>query len=144
MESLIPFTLFGSGILFGIAIVILFFTLIACDLTESGIWATTFVLIFLGLNYFWGTFDVSIILSFRNIGIYLFVGFLFSLIRTYFKGRELSKDEKKYFDLKNHVFRWWFLWPIAAINWVLGRLLMDLFDFVYKKISQLYTSIFNI
>jgi hypothetical protein len=77
--------------------------------------------------------------------IYLFLGFIFSLIRTIAKGRELKDTEdKKYFELKEHVFRWWLLWPICAITWVLGRLLVDVYNFLYSKISRVYEFLFNL
>lgn len=142
-QNLIPFALFGSGILFTIALLLLFVVLIFCDLEESGISATVSVLIFLGLNYLWGTFDILTILSIRNVLIYVFVGFLFSIIRTYFKGKELPPEEKKYFHLKDHVFRWWFLFPICIINWIFGSLLKDMFDAIYDKISSVYSRLFN-
>ena len=116
METLIPFTLFGSGILFGVVLVLLFITLITLDLKSDGWSATLAVCLFVGLNHFWGTFDIWSIITFWNVFLYLLIGFFFSVLRTYAKGRELSKyDErwkvyyKKDFKLKEHVFRWWFL-----------------------------------
>ena len=143
MENLINFSLFGSGIIFGIAILLLFISLIASDIEENGWGASVSLGIFLGLNYFWGNFPVLEYLNLRNIGIYLFIGFLFSLIRTYFKGKELNKTQKEYFNLKEHVFRWWFLFPICMINWVFGKLLKDLYNLLYSKVSKIYTIIFN-
>ncbi|MFK5282745.1 hypothetical protein ACI3PL_24580, partial [Lacticaseibacillus paracasei] len=81
--------------------------------------------------------------SFRNISIYLFLGFIFSLIRTYFKGKKLDTKQKEYFELKEHVFRWWLMFPICLITWVFGDLLKDLYNFVYSKLSKVYQSIFN-
>ena len=144
-QNLMPaFTLFGNAILFGLALLTLFIVLVIADLSESGTTATISVLIFLGLNYFWGNFDVLTIISIRNVGVYLFLGFLFSLIRTYFKGKELSVEQKKYFDLKDHVFRWWFLFPICLINWVFGSLLKDMFDAIYMKIGKVYSNLFGV
>ena len=143
MENLIPFTLFGSGIAFGIMLVLLFIILISSDIGEDGIYAFLAVTIAAGLNYFWGTFPILSIISLRNISIYLFLGFVFSLIRTYFKGKKLDAEKKKYFDLKEHVFRWWLMFPICLITWVFGDLLKDLCNFVYSKLSKVYQSIFN-
>lgn len=143
MENLIPFTLFGSGIAFGIMLVALFIIFIFSDIEESGVFAFVSFLIAIGLNYFWGTFPILNVISFRNISIYLFLGFIFSLIRTYFKGKKLTVDQKKYFELKEHVFRWWLMFPICLITWVFGYLLKDLYNFVYSKLSKVYQSIFN-
>lgn len=144
MESLITFTLFGSGIAFGIILIALFLAFIASDLSETGEYAVVATLIFIGLNYFWGDFPLLSILTLKNILLYIFSGFIFSLIRTYFKGKELTESEKKYFKLKDHVFRWWLLFPISAINWIFGRLLKDLYNWIYSKISKVYEKLFNI
>lgn len=156
MGSLI---LFGSAIGFGIALVVLFLAIMLSEIYENGYAATTSVIVFLGLNYFWGNFTWLSIFNWYNVGAYLFIGFLFSLIRTYFKGKEFkeirkdyreqeyladkSGNSKKDFKLKEHVFRWWFLFPFAAINWVFGHLLIDVWDFIYRKTSKIYESIFN-
>jgi hypothetical protein len=144
MENLIPFTLFGSGIAFGIMLVSLFIVLISSDINESGALGFIAILIAAGLNYFWGTFPILSIISFRNLSIYFFLGFIFSLIRTYFKGKELKNStNKQYFNLKEHVFRWWFLFPFSLINWVFGHLLKDLYNWIYSKTSSIYLSLFN-
>jgi hypothetical protein len=145
MENLIPFAIFGSSLAFAIMVLALIIIFIASDIEESGHIATLALFIALGFNYFWGNFPVLDFFTFKNISIYVFIGFLFSLVRTYFKGKELNKypEEKKRFRLKEHVFRWWFLFPISAINWFFGHLLKDLFNFVYKGFEQFYDRIFN-
>lgn len=143
MEDLMPFTLFGSGIAFGIMLVFLFIIFISSDINESGEYAFVSLLIALCLNYFWGNFPILNLISFRSIGIYLFVGFIFSIVKTFFKGKKLSVDDKKYFDLKEHVFRWWLMFPICLITWVFGDLLKDLYNFVYSKLNKFYLFIFN-
>ena len=144
MENLIPFTIFGSGIVFGILMLVLIIIMFVADLKEIGTMATVAVLIFLGINYFWGNFPVMTYLTWRNVLIYLFLGFIFSLVRTILKGRELTPEEKKHYDLRWAVFRWWFLFPISAINWILGRFLKDVFDWIYDKIEHIYTYLFNL
>jgi hypothetical protein len=143
MENLIPFTLFGSSLAFGIVLVSLFIVLIISDIEEAGAFAFVAVLIAILFNHFWGTFPLLSMVSFRNVSIYLFLGFVFSLIRTYFKGKKLTADQKKYFSLKDHVFRWWLMFPICLINWVFGDLLKDLYNFVYSKLGKVYQAIFN-
>lgn len=144
MGELLGLTLFGSGIGFLVLLGLLFLALILSDLNENGYFATLSFIVASGLVYFWGDVSVFSVFTFKNIGMYLFIGFLFSLMRTYFKGKELSKDDKKYFELRDNVFRWWFLFPISAINWVCGHLLKDLYNFVYSKVEKLYLSIFNL
>jgi heme/copper-type cytochrome/quinol oxidase subunit 2 len=143
MENLISFTLFGSVVAFGIMAVLLFIVFIWADSVEDGEIGFVALLIAIGLNYFWGTLNPLTIISIRNVSIYLFLGFLFSLVRTYFKGKKLNADEKKYFDLKEHVFRWWLMFPICLITWVCRDLFSDFYDFVYSKMSKVYLSIFN-
>jgi len=150
MENIIPFTLFGSGVAFGIMAGLLFIVFIWSDSIEAGEIGFIGLLIAIGLNYFWGTFNPLSIISIRNVSIYLFLGFLFSLIRTYFKGKQLSKydkenqrEHKQFFNLKEHVFRWWLMFPICLITWVCRDLFSDFYDFIYYKMSKVYQSIFN-
>lgn len=149
--------LFGSQIGFIIALVALFIAFILADVYENGYSATICALIFVGLNYFWGNLVWLSIFTWTTVGSYLFVGFLFSLVRTYFKGKEFNRDvfynqnkvlvdsnghRKDNFDLKGNVFRWWFLFPISAITWVFGHLVVDLWNFLYSKVEGLYNYLF--
>lgn len=143
MENLIPFTLFGSGIAFGIMLVVMFIVFIISDIEEAGYSAFIFLLIVLGLNYFWGNFPILEYFSFKYLLMYFFIGFIFSLIRTYFKGKELTEYKKEYFVLKEHVFRWWLMWPISLINWMFGKLFVDLYNFIYKRVEKFYQMLFN-
>jgi len=143
METLLGFTLFGSVIAFYISLVVLFFILIFSEFEESGTTATIAFLSFLAFNYFWGNLPLFEIFTLRNIGVYVSIGFIFAIIRTYFKGRELDKEDKKRFDLKEAIFRWWFLFPISAINWIFGKLLKDFYNFIYSKFQKLFEFIFN-
>lgn len=145
MGDFLCFTIFGSGVVFLTLLTILFFSLIVSDRVGNGYYATLSVLVFVGIMYFWGNGGDVILqyVTFKYVGMYLFAGFLFSLLRTFFKGKELTKEEKKYFKLKDNVFRWWFLFPISAINWVCGHLLTDLYSFIYSKVGKVYESIFN-
>lgn len=143
IDNLIPFTLFGSGIAFGFMLVAMFIVFIITDATENGTAAFFSLLLFIGFNYFWGTFPLLNVITFRHVGIYLTLGFLFSLIRTYFKGKRLSGRDKENFNLKDHVFRWWLMWPISLINWGFGEVLKDFYNFLYSKLEKFYQSIFN-
>jgi len=144
MTNLINFTLFGSGIAFGIMLLLFIILLFVSDSNENGYIALFSLIVIIGLNYFWGTFPLNSLFNLRNILIYIFLGFIYSIIRTYFKGKELNNKQKESFNLKEHVFRWWFLFPICFINWLFGSLLKDLFNKVYNKLSSVYNSIFNL
>ena len=147
MEAfLIPFSLFGSVIAFNLIVLTALIIIFISEFTESGGFALCTVLVFLVFNFFWGNLEILNYLTLYNIGSYLFLGFIFSLIRTYFKGKEF-KDEKRNksdFWLKQHVFRWWFLFPFSAVNWVFGTLLRDLFNFAYSKVEGMYLKLFNL
>lgn len=146
MGDIMCYTLFGSVSLFFVFLGLLVFALILADLNENGYYATVSFAIFIGLIYFWGEIVLLSIFTIKNILMYVFVGFLFSLVRTYFKGKELKKKGKEYkedFRLKDNVFRWWFLFPISAINWIFGHLLRDLYNVIYAKVEKIYVSIFN-
>lgn len=145
MENLITYTLFGSAALFLAVVCVFVISLFVADKFESGESAAMATVVLLLANYFWGTFPVLEYLTVRNVGIYLFIGFVFSLIRTYFKGRELREDpeSKARFALKDHVFRWWFLFPVSFLSWLFSGILKDLFDVVYTKISGVYTKLFH-
>jgi hypothetical protein len=155
MESLV---LFGSQIGFIIALVALFIAFIVADVYENGYSATICALVFVGLNYFWGNLVWLSIFTWTTVGSYLFVGFLFSLVRTYFKGKEFNVTQKNgvgdvnfynsrgetkaSFELKENVFRWWFLFPISALTWVFGHLFVDLWNFIYAKVEGIYNRLF--
>jgi hypothetical protein len=46
-------------------------------------------------------------------------------------------------ELKNNVARWWFLWWISAITWVLGDLLKDVWDTIYHWLNNFYNNILD-
>jgi len=160
MELLTAFTLFGYASLFIVAVVALFIAFIAFDIAEVGTGATVSAGIFIGLNYFWGNFPIESYISWQLIGMYVFIGLLFAILRTYFKGKELTKKYnvgigshknptqsleqfKKEYDLKSSVFRWWFLFPISAITWLCGTLLRDAWDVLYAKVGTMFYKILN-
>ena len=145
LEFLIPFTLFGNAIVFAGCLLMVFTLLIASEVHETFSGSVATVLVFLALNAWWGTMPVMKYITWQNALLYLIIGFIYSLIRTYAKGTELNKspNDKKYFRLKDHVFRWWFWFPISLITWVFSDLFRDLFDFVYLKLSKIYEGIFN-
>lgn len=143
MENHIHFTLFGSGYAFLAMLIILLVLLFWSDIEEVGVLALVAFVVAIGLNQFFGDFPILSIITWSNVFLYVSVGFVFSLFRTYRKGRELSADKKKYFNLKDHVFRWWFLWPFSATNWIFGHMLGDIYSFLYDNLNILYQKVFN-
>ena len=163
LNSLPQIFLFGSVLYFYLLTIFLLIIFFFADVHESGFHAFGAFLIFLGLTYFWGTFEPLGYLSWINVGAYFGIGFLYSLIRTFFYGRKslkydgvISKPtdeditnnlkyriEDRKSHLKNNVFRWWFLFPISFIDWVLSDLVKDVYNWLYKQLHKLYESILD-
>lgn len=144
MSEFIPFVLFGGVWWFLVLTIVFIISLFISERAENGFYAFFFAIIFCVLNYYWGNFPVLKYLTIKNVSLYLIVGFLYSILRTYFKGIELKGDpDKKHFRLKEHVFRWWFLFPVSFLNWLLSDLLGNVYDFVYAKLEGMYQAVFN-
>ena len=166
METLFTLTLFGSVIWFWISALIFLIICFVSDITENGFLSFVFLIITAILYHFWG--DVKSFLefiTFLNISIYLGIGLLFSALRTFFAGRTLGKKIKtlpekspdKYYgttkdsvkenfinELKGNVFRWWFMWPINLINWLITDLIKDVWNFTYSKIKGFYNYVLEL
>ena len=161
IEGILAATLFGSFIWFCIftsTLLILFFV---SEFNEEGSIAFFALIVYAAFMYLAGIIDPNVyvpILSWTSVLLYLGIGFLFSLIRTYFYGlkkkrtflikyTEPTKDDKDYaiqdmiYDLKGNVFRWWFMWPISAISWVIKDLLKDFCEFIYKHTKVIFKNI---
>ena len=160
IEGILAATLFGSFIWFGVFTSLLLILFFVSEFNEEGFIAFFALIVYAIFMYFAGMVDSTVyipILSWTSILLYLGIGFLFSLIRTYFYGlkrkRDLlkksvpTKDDKEYAiqdmisDLKGNVFRWWFMWPISAISWVIKDLLKDFCEFIYKHTSVIFKNI---
>lgn len=166
MEALLALTLFGSVIGFWISVVVFLFICFLSDINESGYFAFGSLIIVSVLYYFWG--DIKTLLpmfTLVNISIYLGIGLLFSAFRTFFAGRELGKEikdlpidkksgerydnqeyRKEQFvkELKGNVFRWWFMWPISLITWLITDLVKEVWDWTYSKIKNFYNYILDL
>lgn len=143
MEILASLALFGSIAWSIVVLVILLLFLIGSEVENS--WSTALVpiVVVAGLFFLGGTPELLSVFTLKNLGMYLGIGFVYSLIRTYFKGRELLVDEKKVYELKSAVFLWWFLFPISIVNWVCGKLIVDLYNVIYDRIGWFYIWLFN-
>lgn len=151
MEFLLGYS-FGMYIGFILILVLLF----VFEVTEhnAGAIGVTLGCIILGLYYSDYSFSIN---HLWYVIVYLFIGFIFALIRTFFKGRELKqKDEewnskadksftveyKKNYNLKAAVFRWWLIWPISGLAWFCGRIVVDIFNYLYSKLQGLFEKVF--
>ena len=167
MELLTALLLFGGSIFWTIAIGVVFLIIcFASDIEKNGFYAFGSFILLIVTYYLWG--DIKTFLSFFtwiNITGYLGIGLLYSFLRTFIEGRKLGKrmlklphkkegehvhytkesEKDEYIqDLKGNVFRWWFLWPISLINWILTDIIKDLWDFLYQNIRKIYNRILDI
>lgn len=105
---------------------------------------------------------------------YLLIGLAYATIRTFIEGAKLGKrilksptneeylakkgtndyvhesDTREYKikwfkkDLKGNIARWWLLWWISAITWVIGDLLKDLWDVVYNSMKNFFNYVLEL
>jgi hypothetical protein len=153
IESLLALSLFGS---FVWALVVLAIFLVFCFVAESeenGFIATIFLAISGGLFYFFGrdTWNLFVsIISWQGLVIYFGAGLAHAFVRVYFHGRKeallLAEDRVRNStyehkidrDVKGHVFRWWFLWPVSLLTWFLRDMVKEIYTWVYSKFSKTF------
>jgi len=156
----VAYTFFGSAVWFAVVALALLFMLFVSDVHENGFIATASVVIVIIGNYVWGNFPILDYISVTSIGLYLAVGFGFSILRTVFKGRELTAEyeeetnnykndwslaeHKKKFDLKGHVFRWLFMFPVSMLTWFFGSICRDFWNLFYSKFGKMYERLLNL
>lgn len=170
MSALLEFTLFGSVIWFWIISIIFIISLFISEIYEEGFSATLSFIIFCVLVQFWGNISIFSYFNIKLISLYLVLGFIYSLIRVYFKGIEFNNliakaklkdlsivlptkpnyyekcaiEDKANFELKEHIFRWWGLWVISLITWIFSDLFKNLWNFTYSRLEKFYLKIFNV
>ncbi len=85
MENILGYALFGGFIWFLISFILLFLFLVYAEHEENGVIATSAFIVFIILNHFWGNFPLmKYLLRLDLLAAYLVLGFIYSLIRTYF------------------------------------------------------------
>jgi hypothetical protein len=141
IQSLLSLAIFGSFVWFAIITAVLLYLFFLSESEEQGFIAFAAVIAYGVINYFWGNVPLQHLLDTKLILSYLGLGLIFAIVRTYFFGRELKgmaeKLDSHYIDkLKGNVFRWWFLFPISLIFWLVSDLFGDLWDYVWDKISN--------
>lgn len=165
--TLTTLTLFGSVVWFWIIISIFLLICFLSDIYENGFYAFGTLVIISILCTLWGEIDPFLSLfTIKNVLIYLGIGLVFSVIRTYFSGRKLgevmkvlpeerekgewkpeTKSEAKAKNiekLKGSVFRWWFMWIVSLIVWLVKDLIKDLWNYIYSKLKLFYNFILNL
>lgn len=142
VEFLQSFTLFGSFIGFWFCVAALIFCFFWADNEEQGYGALASFIVFLLLTHFWSNYQFIDYINYKQVLLYLIIGFIYSFIKTFFYARKHGEVGKKY--LKDNVFRWWLLWPVSLTNWILSDLLKDIYSLIYKKLSGVYEKVFEL
>lgn len=148
MEELLKLAIFGSLTWAIICLAVMFILFLISEHVEHGGIAVLSIVAFLIVNHYWGNIPIKPLLTWVNILLYFGIGFIFSIIRSYFYGRLLAKKGYKEVELneeiKNNVFRWWFMWPISLIYWTIFHLIFDVFDFVFDKFESTFRYFINL
>lgn len=153
METILAITLFGStwwaiGILSSLII-----TYFISEVREDGYTSVITTIISLLLFYFWGKqtfFGFISLLSIKYILFYLLFGLIHAIFRIYFKGRYEaikkieSPEYKSYFRIEEHIFRWWFQWPVSLLIWIVRDMISDICNYIYSKFSKIFESVFEL
>lgn len=169
MEGLLLLTLFGSVVWFWISVLIFLIICFASDLKENGYYAFGSLVVVSVVYYFYG--DIKALLQFltlTNISIYFGIGIVVAILKTFFAGRKLNKKLKtlpierdknvsKYDQLtkaeakaefveklESNVTRWWFMWPVSLINWLITDLIKDLSHFIYSRFRKFFEFILDL
>lgn len=156
MDFLLTLTLFGSVVWFWISILVFLIICFASDINENGYYAFGSLVVVSVVYYFYG--DIKSILQFftlTNILTYLVIGFTFASLKTLIISKKFKdklktypidrsgdkyvpytqEEAKKDFieKLEGNVTRWWFMWPVSLLNWLIKDLIRDIAHFIYLK-----------
>lgn len=142
MDALLSLAIFGSFVWFCIFLAALLVAFFWAENVEQGGIAFVAIVAFATINYFWGNIPLFSYLNWTNALIYLAIGLIYAVIRTYFYGRNSTERDIHY--LKGNVFRWWFLWPISLLNWIVSDLIKDLWDWVYERFHGMFEYFFKL
>jgi hypothetical protein len=160
MSFFLTLTLFGAALWFWLSVLLFVIICFISDVKEEGYGATVALIAFSILLYFWGDLKpITSIFTIQNGLIYLGIGLVFSTIRTFFSARQLwetiknlpvtternskydtqeYKKEKFINELKGNVFRWWFMWPISMITWLVTDIVRDIWNYLYSKFKGFF------
>lgn len=137
IQDLLGLAMFGSFLWFSVVTIALIALFFYAEYEEQGFIAFGGVVAYLIINHYWGNVPILHYITWTNIALYLGIGFLYAIARTYVYGRKLEKfDNHAVDDLKGNVFRWWFLFPISLISWAISDLVGDIWDFIYDKVGN--------
>jgi hypothetical protein len=159
MIELLKLSLFGSTIC-GLLVLALFILIcFISEVNENGYIAFASFLAFLLSFYIFGKESWYILISFFSIKAlcyYIIFGWIHSFIRVYFYGRNqmkiLNEDRKKGVsyehrierNIKDHILRWWLLWPVSLLSWFIQDMVKDIFNWIYQRVEKLFTFVLEL
>lgn len=140
MEQLLTYAIFGSFVWAAIFVGAFIIACLFAEGLEHGGLALISLIILLMVNYWWGNFPLMDLLNWTNVLLYFGVGLIFAVIRIYFYGREMGAKgyEAKNLDIKDHIFRWWTMWPISLLYWLGSKLFGDIWDLIYDRFKSTF------
>jgi len=84
-------------------------------------------------------------ITWQTVLSYLGVGFVFAIIRVYFHGRHIAEyGHSDNESIQNHIFRWWFIWPISLIYWIFSSLAEEVWGWVYDRFESTFKYFYNL
>jgi hypothetical protein len=145
MQDLLTLSMFGGFVGFVAANLVLLFLFFYAEYKEQGFIAFVAVLGYLIANHYWGNVPIKSLFSWLNISVYLGTGLVYAAIKTYFYGRSVAAEDgnlnRAVDELKGHVFRWWFIWPVSLISWLVSDFIVEGFELLWDNIGSSFRKI---
>lgn len=155
IEQLADLTLFDNHIIFWcVSIVVALFMMLTesfndLEQDKGSNNAMSFVFsLYIVANYIAGNLFASIPIISMNmlymVTCYILIGFIYSLVRTYFYGRSISSEHKRGMDIRHNIFCWWVFFPTSMMMWLILNMIGDVFDYIISRFRGLYEWVFNL
>lgn len=144
-ELLPEVILWGSIAYFWLLLVFVTIVSLICERHDNWFWLIGTILVFGFITQTRTNVDLRDVITLSNALGYLGIGFVYAMLMTYIYGRKSdSKYSPEYYDVKSKVIRWWFLFPLSIINWIVSDFIFDATEFIYDKFSGLFEYIFRL
>lgn len=147
MQELLTLSIFGSFIGFIAATIVLFGLFFYAEYEKQGFIAFVAVIAYVVINHYWGNVPLKSLVTIPNVLIYLGAGLVYAVIKTYFYGRTIASGNSNNAldtaidELKGHVFRWWFIWPISLISWLVTDFIVEGFELLWDNVGTSFRKI---
>lgn len=145
MQDLLTLSMFGGFVGFVAATLVLLFLFFYAEHEKQGFIAFVAVVAYLIANHYWGNVPIKSLFSWFNVSVYLGTGLVYAVIKTYSYGRSVAADggslDRAVDELKGHVFRWWFIWPVSLISWLVSDFIVEGFELLWDNIGNSFRKI---